>query len=340
MTILPGSLAGASSQADGAPTAVAVTGAAGSIGLHFVRHLLARTPFAVRALVHRTALPPDLSTSRVVQIPGTLLDRESLERWLCPGAIVVHLAWSSTMTADEQVRAVTTLGDAAYRCGVARLVHCSTAVVAGRARAQIVTEDTPCQPANEYERTKYEAEGVIAAAAAGRFPLTILRPTAVFGAGLQNLVSLIASLRGGRGLANWARASLFGDRHLHLVPVETVVDALLYVALGRDRRRVGDATPGTYIVSADDQPGGDFRSVEARIRRGLGLGATLSPLPIPSSALRLVLAAVGRSDTNPRRIYDGSRLARAGFVPPASLAEAIDRYVAWHRSQVFTSDVM
>jgi nucleoside-diphosphate-sugar epimerase len=313
------------------PTAVAVTGGAGALGLHFVRHVLNQTSLPVRVLLHRTQLPADLKASRLVQVRGSLLDSASLDEWLCPGAAVVHLAWSSSMSDEEHNRSVGLLTDAAARHDVARFVHCSTAVVVGRTRAAVVTEDTPCAPVTEYERSKLEVERAIEAAAAGRFPLTILRPTAVFGPGLQNLVNLIESLRNGRQLVNYARASLFGRRNLHLVPVETVVGALLFAALGQDSRE-RRPEPVRYIVSADEEPGGDFRAIERRIRHGLGLAPPPPPVRIPSVGLRLMLTATGRSDTNPYRRYDGSRLRQAGFVPPMALEEAVDRYVAWYRA--------
>lgn len=320
-----------SAPTEAGPTAIAVTGGAGALGVHFVRHALASTSLPVRVLLHRSPLPPDLDTARVVQVKGSVLDADSLDRWLCPGAAVVHLAWSSSMTAEEHLRGVAALTDAAARHRIARMVHCSTAVVAGRTRASVVTEDTPCEPVTDYERSKYEIERAIEEAANGRYPLTVLRPTAVFGAGLQNLVSLIDSLRDGRALANYARASLFGRRHMHLVPVETVVAALLFAALGLARHE-DCAGPSRYLVSADDEPGGDFRAIEARIRRGLDLGAALPPVKIPSIGLRLLLRAAGRSDIDPHRVYDGSRLRMAGFRPPVALGEAVDRYVAWYRT--------
>jgi nucleoside-diphosphate-sugar epimerase len=313
------------------PTSVAVTGGAGALGRHVLRHLVAHTTLPVRVLVHRTPLPSDLDTPRITPVRGSLLDPASLDAWLGSGAAVVHLAWSSTMTLDDHLTAVRHLSDAAARAGVTRFVHCSTAVVAGRTAARVVTEDTPCEPATAYERHKYQVEHAIERASAGRVRLAILRPTAIFGPGLQNLVSLLESLRHGRWATNYARASLFGRRQLHLVPVETVAAAFTFAALDRDGAATRDAV--RYIVSADGEAGGDFRSVERRIRRGLGLGAGAPPLPVPAWGLRRVLAATGRSDTDPLRLYDGSRLRAHGFVPPTTVSDALDRYVAWYRAE-------
>jgi nucleoside-diphosphate-sugar epimerase len=312
------------------PPGLAVTGATGALGVHFIRRALARTSLPIRVLVHRRSLPADLCTPRVTAVPGNLLEPATLDRWLCRGAAVVHLAWSAAMTRSDQDRSAAMLADAVARHEAGRLVHCSTAVVAGRTRATLVSEDTPCEPATEYERSKYAIELALVDAAAGRFPLTILRPAAVFGEGLQNLVSLIEALRRGNRLVNYARSSLFGKRQLHLVPAETVAEALLLAALGSLDQ--SDAARQLYIVSADNEPGGDFSSIERRIRHHLARGRPAAPLPVPAVVLRAVLAVAGRSDTDPQRLYDGSRLRAAGFVPPVTRTEALDRYLAWYVS--------
>jgi nucleoside-diphosphate-sugar epimerase len=312
------------------PTAIAITGGTGALGRYTLRHLLACTTLPIRVLVHRSPLAAEVQDPRITTVRGSLLDAPSLEAWLTPGASVIHLAWSSSFTLDQHLAAVTHLIDAAAAVGVRRFVHCSTAMVAGRAAARVIDEGTPCEPANDYERHKYEVELRLERAASGRVPVVIVRPTAIIGPGLQNLESLVTSLRG-RRLTNYARTSLFGRREMHLVPAGTVAAALGFVALGADGR--GDAPTMTrYIVSADGEPGGDFQSVEKHLRRGLGLGRSAPALPLPAWCLRLVLAVAGRSDTDPRRRYDGSLLRSRGFVPPVTLLQALDHYAAWHRT--------
>ncbi len=73
-----------------------------------------------------------------------------------------------------------------------------SAGVYGQPSAGIVTETTPCEPRNVYERTKLESDTLVAEAAArGEFEHTILRPTIVFGPTMPNRslfawISLIA----------------------------------------------------------------------------------------------------------------------------------------------------
>ena len=322
----------------GSPQSIAITGASGALGVHVVREMLRTHAGRLRALAHRTPLPADVVPAGVEVHGGSLLDRAALDRWLSPGATVIHLAHPSSMSIDDHRRAVETLADACAAAGVRRVVHCSTAVVAGRTPARRVTEETPCLPVTPYERIKHDLEGAFARGARGRFPLIIARPTAVFGPGLRNAVALLEALERGSPVVNYLRRSLYGRRQMHLVPVETVARALRFLAL--DLPVEAAAAPGQaggpprFIVSTDHRPGGDFRTVEGRLRRALGLSAPTSlVLPVPPAALRLFLRAAGRSDVDPQRIYDGSALERAGFRAPITLADALDRYAGWWRER-------
>ncbi|MEZ5319799.1 MAG: NAD-dependent epimerase/dehydratase family protein [Vicinamibacterales bacterium] len=319
----------------GSTTSIAITGASGALGRYVVRDVLDARAGPVRALTHATPLPDDLRAAGVGVHQGSLLDRPALDRWLAPGATVIHLAYPWSMTPEDHRRAIQTLADACAAAGVRRVVHCSTAVVVGRARSRQVTEATPCEPVTPYERIKYDLEQVFTAAARGRFPLVIARPTAIVGPGLRNLVALLTALTHGSPVANFLRASLYGARGMHLVPAETVARALRFLALDLpdDVLAAAEAAgaPARFLVSTDQHPGGDFRTVHARLRAGLGLGAPAPAAPVPPVVLSLILRVTGRSDTDPHRVYDGSALERAGFVAPVTLADALDRYAAWWR---------
>lgn len=317
-------------------SSIAITGASGALGRHVLRELLRTHAGRLHALTHRTALPADLTAAGVSVHQGSLLDRAALDRWLPPGATVVHLAYPAELSPDDHRRAVENLAAACAATGARRVVHCSTAVVAGRTRARRVTEETPCVPVSDYERIKHDLEHVFANAARKRFPLVIARPTAVFGPGLRNLVTMIEAIERGSPLVNYARASLYGHRQLHLVPVETVASALRFLALdlpdgalaGTDHTN----SPLRFIVSTDHRTGGDFRSVDRRLRQALGRRDPPPRLPVPPAALAVLLRASGRTDADPHRIYDGSALERAGFVPPVNLTDALDAYAGWWRT--------
>lgn len=313
---------------------VAITGAAGALGRHLTRHLLDAGVQEIRALVHRTPLPEDLATT-VVSCPGNLLEPHTLEAWLRPSAVVIHLAYSATMASGEQQQAIETLAAACARANVRRVVHCSTAVVAGATQDRVVNEETVCVPVTAYERSKFKIEEVFSRAAAGRFPLLIARPTAVFGPELQNLVSLSDALTRGSGSTHYLRRSLFGRRHMHLVPVATVVRALAWLASDAGATAgERDQQPDVFVISADAEPGGDFATVERRLRRALGVTGRRVPAPaIPPGVLSVALRLLGRSDRDPARVYDSAKLFDRGFGRVDSLEQSIETFAAWYRAR-------
>ena len=95
-------------------------------------------------------------------------------------------------------------------------------------------------------------------AAGTAFDLSVLRPTVVIGPGGRNLVKLARGLTGDHRLHQWLRRSVFGTRHMHLVPVEDVVAALVFLAAAPV------ALTGTYIVTNND-PANNFAAIERRL---------------------------------------------------------------------------
>ncbi|PKO85208.1 MAG: nucleoside-diphosphate sugar epimerase, partial [Betaproteobacteria bacterium HGW-Betaproteobacteria-12] len=146
-----------------------------------------------------------------------------------------------------------------------------------------------------------------------------LRPAAVFGAGGQALRTLVASLRNGSRLANYARASLFGRRAMHLVPVETVVAALLFLCARREALH-GEV----FIVAEDDAPLNNFRDVERALLAALHRpDYPLPPLPLPAGLLAALLRLRGRSELDPHCRYSAAKLRAQGFAPPVAFAAAL-----------------
>jgi len=72
---------------------------------------------------------------------------------------------------EEAVRG---LLEAAMRAGVKRIVHVSSVGVIGATGSGVVTEDTPCHPQNDYERSKLKGEQIVLAQA-GRIEAVIVR---------------------------------------------------------------------------------------------------------------------------------------------------------------------
>ena len=302
-----------------------ITGASSFVGHALLAALPANLFPELRILVHREPAPGFSADRRVVRVNGDLLDRESLRDLVTSGSTVVHLAYLATAHPDEDnVAAARNLIAACRDARIRRLVHCSTAVVAGNVPDDVITEETACHPYTEYERVKYRIEQEMREAAAGRHEIAILRPTQVFGPGGRNLVSLAGRIVSASGAVNWVYSSLQGRRRMNLVSVYNVAAALGFLATAD-----GGVDQQTYIVSDDGAPSNNFRDVERILGRELGRERPVPLLTLPPRLLSAALRAKGRSNTNPDRIYSDAKLKAVGFAKPWSFEAALADFARW-----------
>lgn len=301
-----------------------VFGASGFLGRHFVAAAASRG--GVLRAVTRRAEPPAMS-SDVEWIQADLAVPASLDRALHEAATVVNLAYAPHLSAAQNLQAVDNLISACRQRKVKRLVHCSTAVVAGTTPAHCVAEDTDCLPATPYERCKWAIEQRVVAAGRTGLDVVVLRPTAIVGPGGANLASLARNLVVGSALVNYCRRSLYADRQMHLVPVSTVVAAIVHAAHMPDHM-AGEA----FIVAADDDADNRFSSVEAILRAALGVAAVRMPaIPVARDLLSMALRLRGRSDLGQDRLYSWEKLRLTGFAPTETIADAVHGYGVWFR---------
>lgn len=306
-----------SSDRDGSNrSTVAVIGASGFIGEHLLALLVNRTDIEVRVLVHRKRAE---NRASIAFVEGSLLVPESLDELFRKDCTVINLAY---LTRDN-LRAMSNLADACARKQVRRLIHCSTAVVAGMAKVNLVTETTLCQPTTEYEQTKLQIENLLLEAA-GKFEVAILRPTAVFGAGGKNLLKLANELTEGNCWINYLRSCLFAHRSMNLVCVENVVAALEFLL---DAGKTGN---DIFIISDDDSPANNYRDIEDRLLARFGKSYPLPRVPFPGFILGILLWLSGKPNSNPLLRYSDRKLAALGLIKPQRLEAAIDAFAGWY----------
>lgn len=306
---------------------VAVTGASGFLGRHLIASLHERPDVGLRVLAHKRQPSLAMDGDRVRTVPGDLLTPGGLDLLLAPDCTVIHLAYSGSSSGPENLKAASNLADACAKARIRRLVHCSTAVVAGRAGDDLINENTRCRPAPGYESTKFEMERVFAEKAAGRFDLAILRPTAVFGPEGRNLLKMADDLESGNRVLNYIKSCLFNQRTMNLVSVGHVVSALAFLAFA-ERKWNGDV----FIVSDDDHPWNTYRNVEKYLMHTMGYDDYPVPrFPVPASVLSVMLRIKGRSNTNPLRRYAAGKLRAAGFQNTLSFEAALETFADWYR---------
>lgn len=299
---------------------VCILGGSGFVGRRLLRQIASQGGQSLRVLRHRRELA---ALPGIESIDGSADDPDALEKLLRPGAIVINLV-NFGNDAEVARSAARALVEACVKARILRLVHISTAVVVGNSASRAIDENTPCDPVTAYEQAKYQVERVLAEEAEGAFELAILRPTAVFGPGGKNLLSLAQRLRKGGRLRLYVRACLMGRRRMNLVDVDAVVAAIRFLAtfpgrLGSD----------LYIVSDDDEPVNNYLDLQQELAHRLGLPGPMFPIvPLPSWVLHCLLRLARRPSRDPERRYISRRLKDLGFEKPRSFSEALDEFAA------------
>jgi len=310
---------------------ICVTGATGFVGQHVLASLRCSGAFEIRVLTRKR--DRFSNTDGVVPIVGDLSDRDSVSRFLTGGASVIHLAYSPASSMADNLAQTRQLTAVAAEKRVRRFLHVSTAVVVGRCQNKVVDEDTACRPSNEYERTKLAMEQVVEEELSARVDFAILRPTAVFGPGGQNLVRLADSLSRGQSMRLAVRAMLMGSRRMNLLYVENLAAAIGHL--------LDLPTPlrGTrFLVCDDNAPANEFRAVTEMLATELGVRAPAVPLDL-SAVLPIVLRLMGRALANPRTLFRSDRLRATGYAAPVTLAEGIRRFARWYQAIATDSEV-
>lgn len=314
----------------GAPRVVCLLGASGFVG----RHVLAADPVPEGGLVHALSRHPDRlaqgeGRARLRTFYGDLRRPEMDEGFVVPGAVVVNLAYLKGDDRKENIRAADHLVDRCIAGGARRLVHCSTAVVAGAVRQQTVDEQTDCRPVTAYERCKLAVEERLRERCEGRLDLGLVRPTAVFGAGGRNLLTTVDFVTRGRPFYKRLRLSVFDTRRMNLVSVENTVAAIGFLV-----RRQRPLDGRSFIVSEDDHPENTFGAVCRRLHAALGIPFPRTlPVPFKRAWQRRLLARTHGPSVVPDRCYAGRSLAAAGFHRPFEFGERLQAYAEGCRAE-------
>ena len=320
-------------QEDQKTLSICVLGGSGFIGRHLLNKLKRSVDVQVKALSRYKKLANSFP-DHIQLVKGDVRDFDSLIRFLVPHAIVINLVYLNTASADDNIRAMDNLAKACINVGVARLIHCSTAVVAGNAKDDVITEKTPCLPANIYEKTKLKIENLLLDSLKGKCEIVILRPTAVFGPHGKNGLKLIDDLIHGHHLIRLLKTSLYSRRRMNFVSVKNVVDAIMFLA-----HFSGDLNDQCYIVSDDDAEENNYFDVSTLLSHHLGLSQVrMVNIPFQSFILSALLHFIRRTNTNLNRIYSMQKLTELGFTKSVSFHDEIKRVAQWYQVHRLSND--
>jgi nucleoside-diphosphate-sugar epimerase len=316
----------------------AVTGGTGFIGRHLVTSLVKHNAH-VRVLTRRPEILGRLwPRGDVEPWAGDLTAPETLRGFAHGARVVFHLAGEiRDATCFDKVNATGTknLLEACRDEKLTRFVHLSSISVMGLSSTIRVDETTPCHPKNAYERSKYAGEqNVLASFKKFQIPITVIRPTIVFGEkpnqDRDSLGSWLSALQKG-----WFRFFGTGDSVANYIYVGDVVKACLLLV------ETDKATGEVYIVS-DSCLLHDFVGAAAQflgvempghlptwfaytLAAGFEVAGRVANFSPPLTVSRV------RALTN-RSMYSSNKLREElGFKPAVGWREGLRRTVEWYR---------
>ncbi|HET7426964.1 MAG TPA: NAD-dependent epimerase/dehydratase family protein [Gemmatimonadales bacterium] len=316
-----------------------VTGATGFTGSHLVRALV-DDGHAVRVLVRsatraREVLPPGLEI-----LEGDLTDPRAVQRAMQGVRTVYHIAamyrQAKHRDADYalvHVEATRLLLDAACSQHVSRFVHCSTVGVHGHVAMPPADENAPYSPGDVYQRTKLDGELLARSFHRDRgLPVTVARPTAIYGPGDRRLLKLFSMIARRRFVVLGT-----GDIFYHMVHVDDLVRGLRLLA-------THPRAPGEVFILGGERYY-TLREIAAMIAEAEGvpppwLRLPAAPFQLAGSLCEKLCIPLGIEPPIHRRRVDFFTTSRAftidkavrllGYQPQVDLRDGIRSTLDWY----------
>jgi dihydroflavonol-4-reductase len=318
-----------------------VTGAAGFLGSHVTRQLVARGE-SVRVLLRPSSSNRAIADLPLEYVTGDLRDPASLDRALQNVSRVFHVAADYRLWAkrskdiyDTNVGGTKNLLEAAKRGGVEQLIYTSTVATIAVDRPEHPTEATDArleEMVGHYKRSKWLAEREVLSAANAGFPAVIAMPTTPVGPWDWKPTPT------GKIILNFLNGKMPGyvETGLNFVGVEECAAGHLLVA---DKGKIGER----YLLGAEN----------LTLKQVLDTLANITGLPSPTLkiphgfALGVAYAEtvfsrlLGREPQIPvegvkiarhMMFVDCSRAQRELGFQPGSVAAALERAVRWYEA--------
>ncbi len=265
-----------------------VTGANGFTASHLVKALQQQGATVV-GLVRPTSNLTRLADCPIDLVYGDLCDRPLLEKAMAGVDVVFHVAAyveigivNAVEMERVNVEGTRTVLAAAEAAGVPKMVYCSTVGVFGDTQGRVINETYQRQQqgfSSPYDRTKYEAQKLVDAAATRGYNVVTVLPSGIFGADDPHFGPALQNYRRGR-LKVWAG----GQRITGIVHVDDLADLLILAA---EKGQRGE----WYIASTGDLTTQEMFEILSE-KTGIPV-----PVEIPAVLVRLagnILEVVGR----------------------------------------------
>ncbi|CAN5297164.1 SDR family NAD(P)-dependent oxidoreductase [soil metagenome] len=322
---------------------ILVTGATGFTGKALVRRLI-DDGHEVVALDYKEGYKSDEIRSWGAHVViGSVTDRAVVDSCMEGVEVVQHLAAAfrelnvpDTYYEEVNVGGTRNVLESALAHGVRKLIYCSTCGVHGNIDDPPADEDAPIQPADYYQRTKYEAEPVVREYLDKGLKVTIVRPAAIYGPGDPERFFMIFK----RVAKGWFPMYGSGKTLYHPLYIDNLVDALV---LAMDENR---GNGGAYLIADEEYV--EIEDLVKRVAQAMGKEVRIPHFPVlPLVAAGHVCEALWKPfkaapPIFPRRVdwYRQNRAFRIdraknelGYVPKIGLDEGLRRTAEWYERE-------
>jgi dihydroflavonol-4-reductase len=317
-----------------------VTGAAGFLGSHVTRQLVARGE-QVRVLIRASSSNRAISDLPLEYVTGDLRDPASLERAMKGVRRVFHVAADYRLWAkrsqdiyDSNVGGTKNLLAAAKAAGVAQLIYTSTVATIAVDRLELPNEFTDSkleEMIGHYKRSKWMAEQEALKAAKEGLPVVVAMPTTPVGPWDWKPTPT------GKIILDFLNGKMPGyvETGLNFVGVEECAAGHLLVA---ERGKVGER----YLLGAENLTLKEMLDTLAKITSlpapGMKIphGVALGVAYVESTLSRLVgrepqIPVEGVKIAQHKMFVDCSRAQKELGFQPGSVAAALERAVRWYQ---------
>jgi len=318
-----------------------VTGAAGFLGSHVARQLVARGE-EVRVLVRASSSNRAISDLSLEYVTGDLRDSASLERAMNGVQRVFHVAadyrlWAkrSQEIYDSNVGGTKNLLAAAKKAGIEQLIYTSTVATIAVERPELPNESTEAkleEMIGHYKRSKWMAEQEVLKAAKEGLPVIVAMPTTPVGPWDWKPTPT------GKIILDYLNGKMPGyvETGLNFVGVEECAAGHLLVS---EKGKVGER----YLLGGENLTLKEVLDTLAKIT-GLPApwmkiphGLALSVAYVDSAFSRLVgkepgIPVEGVRIAQHKRFVDASRARRELGFQPGPVAAALERAARWYQA--------
>ncbi len=322
---------------------ILVTGGTGFTGKALVKRLLDLGHQVVAMDYKEGIKTQELRDWGAQVIIGSVTQREIVRQAMAGVEVVHHLAAAfrelnvpNSFYDEVNVGGTRITLEEAQRVGVRKFIYCSTCGVHGNIDNPPGGEDAPIQPADYYQRTKYEAEPVVLDFARQGMKTCILRPAAIYGPGDPERFFMIF-----KRVATGTFPMFGNGRTLyHPLYIDSLVDAFLLA------QEEGKGEGQAYLIADEEYVG--IEDLVRRVAKAMGVPVNIPHFPVwPVVAVGHVCEKICRPfgitpPIFPRRV-DWYRQNRAfkidkakrdlGYNPTIGLDEGLRRTAQWYREE-------